>query len=231
MKCKESVAKNLLQRYLCTMTDQPTSTPGTRDLDIESLKALSHPLRVRLFNELSIHGAATASKLADRVGESSGSTSYHLRQLERHGFVREVEGRGTARERWWERVPGSINLSPPKTTATPSGREATILVSREFARLKAQTLETFVERGLDTLPRPWYDASTVSQSSLQLTLEQLTELSEAAETFVSEYIDRFRGQDLPESRAVQVQLNIIPVIDIPVTDIPVIDIPHIDIER
>ncbi|CAN5116949.1 helix-turn-helix domain-containing protein [soil metagenome] len=205
------------------MTDQPNASPSTRDLDIESLKALSHPLRVRLFNELSIHGSATASQLAERVGESSGSTSYHLRQLERHGFVREVAERGTARERWWERVPGSINLSPPKTTATPSGREATMLVSREFARLKAQTLETFVERGLDTLPRAWYDASTVSQSSLQLTLEQLTELSGAAEQFVNEYVERFRGQSLPKSRAVQVQLNIIPVIDIPAIDTPVID--------
>src|SRR3954471_15102943 len=73
-----------------------------------ALKALAHPLRVRLLETLSRYGAQTASNLAARLGESSGSTSYHLRQLARHGLVREVEGRGTARERWWERPPGPL---------------------------------------------------------------------------------------------------------------------------
>jgi DNA-binding transcriptional ArsR family regulator len=83
-----------------------------RKLDVESLKALAHPLRVQILDRLSVHGAATASGLADALGESSGATSYHLRQLEKHGFAREVEGRGTGRERWWERTPGGISLSP-----------------------------------------------------------------------------------------------------------------------
>jgi hypothetical protein len=37
---------------------------------------------------------APASGLGSAVGESSGSTSYHMRQLETYGFVEEVEGRG-----------------------------------------------------------------------------------------------------------------------------------------
>jgi DNA-binding transcriptional ArsR family regulator len=66
---------------------------------VESLKALARPLPVQILDVLSTYGAQTASGLAERLGESSGATSYHLRQLERHAFVREVEGRGTARER------------------------------------------------------------------------------------------------------------------------------------
>ena len=84
-----------------------------RTLDMESLKALAHPLRVRILDVLSTYGQFTASGLAERLSESSGATSYHLRQLEKHGFVREVAGKGTARERWWERVPGGIN--PPSS--------------------------------------------------------------------------------------------------------------------
>src|SRR5688572_10834361 len=72
------------------------------ELDLESLKGLAHPLRVKILDLLSTYGPATATGLAERLGESSGATSYHLRQLARHGFVREVEGRGTGRERWWE---------------------------------------------------------------------------------------------------------------------------------
>ena len=81
------------------MTDeqQPRPTRRGRDLDMESLKALSHPLRVQLLDALSVYGPATASGLAERLGESSGATSYHLRQLERHGFVRELQARGTGR--------------------------------------------------------------------------------------------------------------------------------------
>src|ERR671932_2725663 len=84
--------------------------PQMRTLDAGGLRALAHPLRVQLFNLLSFYGPATATTLAGRVGESSGSTSYHLRQLERHGLVREDTTRGNARARWWERVPGPIMI-------------------------------------------------------------------------------------------------------------------------
>ena len=80
--------------------------PSVRVLDDDAFKGLAHPLRVQIFDLLAIHGPHTASGVAERVGESSGVTSYHLRQLAKHGLVREVEGRGTARERWWERMPG-----------------------------------------------------------------------------------------------------------------------------
>ena len=50
-----------------------------RRLDSGALKALAHPLRVRIFDLLSAHGPQTASSLASMLGETSGSTSYHLR--------------------------------------------------------------------------------------------------------------------------------------------------------
>src|ERR1700712_4506202 len=96
-----------------------------RELDLVALKALAHPLRVQIFDALSVHGSFTASGLAERFSESSGATSYHLRQLEKHGYVREVAGKGTGRERWWERVPGSIQIGGEKIEATPAGRSAT----------------------------------------------------------------------------------------------------------
>ena len=156
--CKRSIAKISLQRYLCTaidrgMAENPInpetvdSAPPTRELDLESLKALSHPLRVQIVNALSIYGPATASGLAERFGESSGATSYHLRQLERHGFIREVEGRGTGRERWWERVPGGLNIGSSAAEETPAGRSAAQLIFREFQQSNDRLLVDFTERG------------------------------------------------------------------------------------
>src|SRR4051812_14232703 len=74
---------------------------AVRVTDVRALRALAHPLRNRLLGQLRLNGPATASRLGRVVGESSGATSYHLRQLAEYGFVEEVEGRGNARERWW----------------------------------------------------------------------------------------------------------------------------------
>src|SRR5690625_6990694 len=72
--------------------------------DLDTLRAFVHPLRIRLLGALRLHGAATASELARRLGESSGATSYHLRQLERFGFVADDDQQPSRRERRWRAV-------------------------------------------------------------------------------------------------------------------------------
>ena len=69
--------------------------PRLHQLDARSLRGLAHPLRMRLLTALRRGGPATASQLAEKLGESSGATSYHLRQLAAHGFVED------APEQWW----------------------------------------------------------------------------------------------------------------------------------
>jgi DNA-binding IclR family transcriptional regulator len=60
---------------------------------------------------------ATATQLAERVGESPANCSWHLRQLARYGFVEEAGG-GTGREGPWRPVPGVCTWDA--TTPTPS---------------------------------------------------------------------------------------------------------------
>lgn len=64
--------------------------PQVRQLDARSLRGLAHPLRMQLLDALRFGGPATASQLAEKLGESSGATSYHLRQLAAHGFVEDA---------------------------------------------------------------------------------------------------------------------------------------------
>jgi len=66
-----------------------------RVLDTGALRALAHPLRVRIYDILSQYGPQTASSLAELLGESSGSTSYHLRALAKHDLIQELDDRGT----------------------------------------------------------------------------------------------------------------------------------------
>lgn len=90
--------------------------------DLGTLKALAHPLRTRALGELRTHGPATASELARVLGESSGSLSYHLRQLERYGFVAD-DVASDGRERRWRAAHDATTL-PSALAATPEGRAA-----------------------------------------------------------------------------------------------------------
>ena len=192
-------------------------SPPTRQIDMESLKGLAHPLRVEILDTLSTYGQFTASGLAERLGESSGATSYHLRQLERHGFVREVEGRGTGRERWWERVPGGIDLNITELDDTPANRAASRTVLRQWERSRSALLNDFIERGPDVLPLEWMAATDTSTANLRLTVEQLSEITQEWERFSHAIVDRYRGQNLPGSRPVQIHFNAFPVMDGDVT--------------
>ena len=73
----------------------------TIELDARTLRAIAHPLRMRMLGILRTEGPATATSLAARLGESSGTTSWHLRQLAEHGFIEEDSERGNRRDRWW----------------------------------------------------------------------------------------------------------------------------------
>ncbi len=73
--------------------------------DAKRWKALSHPLRQEILRHLAQHGPATSTTLAQALGESTGTTSYHLRVLADAGVIEEVPGRANGRERWWRSVP------------------------------------------------------------------------------------------------------------------------------
>ena len=197
-------------------TEPVSNEPKTheeRQLDVESLKALAHPLRVQLLDTLSVYGQFTASGLAERLSESSGATSYHLRQLERHGFVREVEGKGTGRERWWERVPGGLTLTAANVADSPAGRAASRSIVRQWEQNRSTLLTDFQERGFDELPFEWINSSAVTTANLRLTAEQLGEIVTAWNDFFDGYIEKYRGQNPPGSRPVQIHFNAFPVMD------------------
>jgi len=226
---QNTFANEVLRFYACRMEDageqgvpheqgsageRQAHPPAPRTVDLRSLKALAHPLRVQLLDALSQFGPSTASGLAARLGESSGATSYHLRQLAKHDFVREVVGRGNARERWWERSPGSINVDTRRMSDTESGRAAVGLLLRQWQSNREQLLSTFVERGLEVFAPEWTDASAISTANVRLTVEQLAEFTSQWERVISDFAERYRSQDAPDALPVQIQFNAFPLIDV-----------------
>jgi DNA-binding transcriptional ArsR family regulator len=186
---------------------------GERDLDLVALRALAHPLRVEILDTLSTYGCFTASGLAERLGESSGATSYHLRQLEKHGFVREVEGRGTTRERWWERSPGAINVGSEDAVKTAAGRSAATMIFRQMRYNQERLLTDFVERSHDELTPEWLDNSTITTFNTRLTPSQMREFVTAVMKLADKYVVANKDQRVPNSRPIMVNFNAFPVLD------------------
>ena len=138
-----------------------------REIDARSLLALAHPLRIRMLNRLMRGEPATASQHAGELKESSGSTSYHLRMLERHGFVAEEAGLGSRRERFWRAVPGGIHLRGYELLEDEATRAATRLLVDEVHRQAAEHLEHWLST-TQSWSTAWRDASTDAVYALRL---------------------------------------------------------------
>src|SRR3954467_13851534 len=133
----------------------------TRVMDAAGLRAMAHPLRIRLLGLLRSDGPATATGLAARVGESSGTTSYHLRQLAGAGFVAEDSERGNARERWWKAAQDSTRLEAEPWLDDPSVRPALDAYMGGIAASYAARAQDYLAT-VDSWPKRWRAAATLS---------------------------------------------------------------------
>lgn len=196
------------------MSDNETPIRGYREarvLDAGALRAMAHPMRVEIFEILSQYGPQTASSLAAMLGESSGATSYHLRALAKQDLIREVEGRGTARERWWERPAGGVEFGNPSSIPSAAGRAAMSFVVTETLTRQHHQLLHFVTSGPDREPEEWQQASLVSSATARLTVEQMAELSRRLQAVIDETVDAYRNQTGEGVRPVSLHANVFPL--------------------
>ena len=170
-----------------------------------SLKALAHPVRVELLGLLRAHGPATASGLAERLGESSGTTSYHLRQLAAAGFVADVPERGNGRERWWRAAQDSTRLETDQMDDDPQTRAAEDVYLQAVTRASDAKRDEWLAARRE-LPRSWRGIGTVNDYQLSLGPAELQRLNDEVEALIESYRrDPKRGD-----RQVVVQYNAFP---------------------
>ncbi|WP_254885781.1 transcriptional regulator [Streptomyces sp. NA02950] len=191
--------------------DKPTPDDEVRVLDPRSLRGLAHPLRMRLLGALREYGPATASQLAERLGESSGATSYHLRQLAAHGFVKDDPERGKGRERWWKaahrgtRVGTDEFLSHPD----PSVRGAMDTLLHEVATTHTQDLSTWLGT-LHTWSEEWQLSWDISDFTMRLTPELAKEMRDKVHEVIESYREKEVDQDTENSARFRVHLHAFP---------------------
>ena len=65
-----------------SLADVGRSLDDVRQLtDSQTLRALTHPVRIALIEALLLGGAMTATEVGERISESPTTCSFHLRQL------------------------------------------------------------------------------------------------------------------------------------------------------
>lgn len=141
----------------------------------QALKALAHPERLRMLGLLRLEGPATATQLARRTGLNSGATSYHLRQLARHGFIESADDLGDNRDRWWRARHESTRWDPSELTG--AGLEAGMAMTQAVLSTHAQQMQMALNQFAD-LPLEWKKASNASDFTIALTAEAATALNE-----------------------------------------------------
>jgi DNA-binding transcriptional ArsR family regulator len=162
--------------------------------------ATAHPLRLRIV-ELLRAGPATASQLGRRLGESSGTTSYHLRLLADAGWIVDAPELGTRRERWWRRRDETV-LIP--TDADPEGRLMSArLLGIYFAR-DAEARRRFVT---EDVPPNWHEAAFAGNWFVPLTPAEAAELGQR----LLATIDELRARRPPgDAEQTLVSLSVLP---------------------
>ncbi|MEC3981526.1 ArsR/SmtB family transcription factor [Amycolatopsis sp. H20-H5] len=142
--------------------------------DSKVLAAMSHPVRRRLMDVLSVYGPATASALAERTGQAVGNISHHLKVLAASELVEEApELARDKRERWWRRPKQGLAWSSTDFEDDPVA-EAAESLSLERANRLARAW--FANRL--SYPEEWHDVGFDADIWLRLSVSEIDELKD-----------------------------------------------------
>jgi Helix-turn-helix domain len=172
----------------------------TRLADPRALRAYAHPVRMKLVGLLRTEGPLTATRAAGLLGESSGTCSFHLRQLAKYGLVEEAGG-GTGREKPWRATTTSTTWDA--TGGTPEVAAAASLLNTVIAEGYFEQLMRWLE-ARPNQPAEWQQANWLGDRILWVNAEELDELGRKVLELVDGYFERQLKPELrpPDARLV-----------------------------
>ncbi|MBM7503984.1 ArsR/SmtB family transcription factor [Agromyces aurantiacus] len=155
----------------------PGDAASIRLHDAGPMRALAHPVRLRILGLLRMDGPATVGMLAERTGEAAGSVSYHVATLAKHGFVEEApELARDRRERWWRAAHEVTTFNSAEFLADPERHAASEALRRNVLDAYHRELLGALDAE-HSLEPAWVEASDSSDGGAQLTLEEFRELA------------------------------------------------------
>jgi DNA-binding transcriptional ArsR family regulator len=170
-------------------------------LDPKAMRALTHPVRLRLLRALVLEGPLTATQAAEVIGETPTTCSFHFRQLRKYGFV-EDDAEPGGRERPWRlarmnrRIPGWTGDPDTDLAATATTR---MLLEHYIAEMRGWWQQSLL------YPPAWRRAAGFTDMVLFVTPEELTELRAELDPLLYRYMGRLEDKSLrpPGARPVR----------------------------
>ena len=146
--------------------------------DPRAIRALAHPARQVVIDELFNGKVLTATECAELAGLTPSAMSYHLRALEKWGIVERADESADGRERPWQAPATSLVISSQSTSAGRMASQAMIRTAMDAV------LDQFVDMDADD---PWDGVSSMSRSRLWLTRDEAEQFNQDLIDLVDRY--------------------------------------------
>ncbi len=175
-----------------------------------AIRALAHPARLAVLEELSNGEELTATQCAELTGLSPSAMSYHLRALEKYGFVERADVSGDGRERPWHATANRWS------TGGEIDDEEYDLATEALVRVTVERIVAEFSawaRVEGSMPKGWKDACSVSNTTVWLTSTE----AQAMVKSIDDLFDTVRGRtraDHPQgARRVRLTGFVIPTVE------------------
>jgi DNA-binding transcriptional ArsR family regulator len=174
--------------------------------DPRDIRALAHPARMAVIEELYSGRELTATECAAIAGLSPSAMSYHLRSLERAGIVVRAES-GDARERPWRAAGSHLQV---RGGSGPGGMAASAALGSTVIGRTTEGFAKWLERR-PAESEEWRERGGTATGQVWVTSDEVEELQKQFLDATDRYLRR-RADNHPEgARRVRFALFMFPV--------------------
>lgn len=163
--------------------------------DPQVLRAISHPVRNRILDELGARGSLRAADIARDLGIPANQASFHLRQLAKYGLIEEdADAARDRRDRVWRSVsPDGFSVNFDDFASQPGGAAAAAVFRRSATAWAQQVVQQAYEA-----PRDEHVHRSITSTGLHLSREEAAQLSDDINDLIDAWSLRTRDRhDVP----------------------------------
>jgi predicted ArsR family transcriptional regulator len=159
--------------------------------DPRVLRAIAHPTRGRILDELGATGPMRAADVGEALGIPANQASFHLRQLAKYGvIVPAPESARDKRDRVW-RLPDErgFRLDPEEISKQPGGKAAVAVFQQNKAAWGHRLVDEVFsfKQDEDTF-------NAIVEQSMRLTKDEAAEFMGEVDEVLARWADRTRGR-------------------------------------
>jgi DNA-binding MarR family transcriptional regulator len=144
--------------------------------DVRAMRAMAHPERLAILLFLLSGEPKTATECSEEVDASPSACSYHLRELERFGFVERAEPTGDGRTRPWRPTAIGFSVGSDWTDDSLVVSAARQAMTHAGLAENRRLIQRFLEAA-DALDQEWKAAVDFHTFELLVTPDELKELN------------------------------------------------------